>query len=289
MTDPVISAAELLSVLGKSASSRLGLVILESTKYLPGEPGNPAAEFAAGRIPGARYFDVDAISDADSPLPHMLPAAGRFARMVGALGIGNDTEIVVYDRGPMFWASRVWWMFGAMGHDKVRVLDGGWTAWLAASGPVEITPPVSPKPTTFVPSPRATRVRGIGDLIGNLASKAELVVDARGGPRFRAEVPEPRAGLRSGHIPGAINLPAASFIGADKTMLPVAALKEKLAAAGIDGAKPIVTSCGSGVSATLITLAMVRSGLAPGAVYDGSWTEWGARQDLPLETGPIET
>lgn len=279
MTDPVITVAELLSILGKP-----GLVILESTKYLPGEPGNPAAEFAAGRIPGARYFDVDAISDTDSPLPHMLPAPGRFARLVGALGIGNDTEIVAYDRGPMFWASRVWWMFGAMGHDKVRVLDGGWTAWLAADGPVETAAPATPRPATFIPSPRMTRVRGIGDLAANLETKAELVVDARGAPRFRAEVAEPRAGLRSGHIPGAVNLPAATLVGPDKTMLPIPALKAKLAAAGIDGTRPVVTSCGSGVSATLITLAMVRAGMAPGAVYDGSWTEWGGRHDLPIET-----
>jgi thiosulfate/3-mercaptopyruvate sulfurtransferase len=277
--DPVITAAELLTVLGKP-----GLVILESTKYLPGEPGNPAAEFAEARIPGARYFDVDAIADADSPLPHMLPAPGRFARMVGALGIGNDTEIVAYDRGPMFWASRVWWMFGAMGHDRVRVLDGGWTAWLAAKAPVETGTPAAPKPATFVPSPRATRVRGIGDLALNLASKAELVVDARGAARFRAEVPEPRPGLRSGHIPGSVNLPAATLVAPDKTMLPVPELKARLAAAGIDGTRPIVTSCGSGVSATMITLAMVRAGMAPGAVYDGSWTEWGGRHDLPIET-----
>ena len=280
MTDPVITATELLALLGKP-----GLVILESTKYLPGETGNAAAEFAAGRIPGARYFDVDAIADTDSPLPHMLPAPGRFARMVGALGIGNDTDIVVYDRGPMFWASRVWWMFGVMGHDRVRVLDGGWTAWRAAKGPVETAAPAAiPAPASFVPSPRATRVRGIGDLVANLATGAELVVDARGAPRFHAQAPELRPGLRSGHIPGAINLPAASLIGPDKTMLPLAELKARIAAAGIDAGRPVVTSCGSGVSATLITLAMVRTGMAPGAVYDGSWTEWGARNDLPIET-----
>ncbi len=277
--DPVITAAELLPKLG-----RPDLVVLESTKYLPGEPGNPAAEFAAARIPGARYFDVDAIADADSHLPHMLPAPGRFARMVGRMGIGNDSEIVVYDRGPMFWASRVWWMFGAMGHDRVRVLDGGWTAWRAADGPVESGTPAAPATTSFVASPRAMRVRGIGDLASNLASRAELVVDARGAARFRAEVAEPRAGLRSGHIPGAVNLPAASLVRADKTMLPVTELKAKLAEVGIDGTRPVVTSCGSGVSATLITLAMVRAGLGHGAVYDGSWTEWGGRHDLPIET-----
>ncbi len=277
--DPVITAAELSGLLGKP-----DLVVLESTKYLPGEPGNPAAEFAEARIPGARYFDVDAISDADSPLPHMLPAPGRFARMVGALGIGNDTEIVAYDRGPMFWASRVWWMFGVMGHDKVRVLDGGWTAWLAAKGQVETGTPAAPRPATFVPSPRLSRVRGVGDLVANLATRVELVVDARGATRFHAQVPEFRPGLRSGHIPGAVNLPAATLIGPDKTMLPIPELKVKLAAAGIDGSSSVVTSCGSGVSATMITLAMVRAGMAPGAVYDGSWTEWGGRQDLPIET-----
>ncbi len=284
MTDPVISAAELLSTLGRPPFGSSGPVILESMKYLPGEPGNPAAEFAAGRIPGARYFDVDLIADADASLPHMLPAPGRFARLVGALGIGNDTDIVVYDRGPMFWASRVWWMFAAMGHDRVRVLDGGWAAWRAAGGPVETGMPAIPTATAFVPSPRAMRVRGVGDLVANLGSRAELVVDARATARFHAQAPEIRPGLRSGHIPGAVNLPAASLLGPDKTMLPIPELKAKIAAAGIDGTKPVVTSCGSGVSATLITLAMVRAGMAPGAVYDGSWTEWGARHDLPIET-----
>ncbi len=277
--DPVITAAELTSGLGQP-----GLVVLEATKYLPGEPGNPAAEFAAARIPGARYFDVDLIADTDSPLPHMLPAPGRFAHLVGQLGIGNDTDIVVYDRGPMFWASRVWWMFGVMGHDRVRVLDGGWTAWRAASGPVETGVPAVPMAASFVPSPRTARVRGVGDLIANLASQAEQVVDARAAARFHAQAPEFRPGLRSGHIPGAVNLPAASLIGADRTMLPVTELRARLAAAGIDASRPVVASCGSGVSATLITLAMVRAGLGPGAVYDGSWTEWGGRHDLPLET-----
>ncbi|MDE2334245.1 MAG: sulfurtransferase [Rhodospirillales bacterium] len=277
--DPVITTAELMPILGQP-----GLVVLEATKYLPGEPGNPAAEFAASRIPGARYFDVDLIADTDATLPHMLPAPGRFARLVGQLGISNDSDIVVYDRGPMFWASRVWWMFGAMGHDRVRVLDGGWTAWRAANGPVETGAPAAPRAASFVPSPRSVRVRGVGDLVANLATGQELVVDARGAARFHAQVPEFRPGLRSGHIPGAVNLPAATLVGPDKTMLPVADLKAKLAAAGIDGSRPVVASCGSGVSATLITLAMVRTGFAPGAVYDGSWTEWGGRQDLPLET-----
>lgn len=279
MTDPLISAADLARLLGKP-----DLVVLESTKYLPGEPGNPAAEFAAARIPGARYFDVDAIADTEQALPHMLPAPGRFARMVGAMGIGNASEIVVYDRSAIYWASRVWWMFAAMGHDKVRVLDGGWAAWLAAKGPVETGVPAPPKPEVFVPSLRAGRVRGVGDIAANLETKAELVVDARAGARFRGETPEPRAGLRSGHIPGAVSLPAASLLRPDKTLLPAAELQAKLAAAGVDGSRPVVTSCGSGVSATLITLAMVRAGLAPGAVYDGSWTEWGARHDLPIAT-----
>lgn len=279
MTDPLISAAELAALLGKP-----GLVILESTKYLPGEPGNPAAEFAAGRIPGAQYFDVDAIADTEQALPHMLPAPGRFARMVGAMGIGNDSEIVAYSRGALYWASRVWWMFGAMGHDKVRVLDGGFAAWTAARGTVETGAPRAPAAATFIPSPRTARVRGVGDIAANLESRAELVVDARAGARFHAETPEPRPGLRSGHIPGAVNLPASSLLGANQTVLPAAELKAKLASAGIDGTRPVVTSCGSGVSATLITLAMVRAGLAPGAVYDGSWTEWGARHDLPIET-----
>ena len=246
-TTPLLSVPALAARLESQAGRASSLVVLEATKYLPGQEGDAERDFAAERIRGARYFDVDAIADTESPLPHMLPAPGRFARLVGALGIGPESEIVVYDRGPMYWASRVWWMFAVMGHDKVHVLDGGWSAWRAAGGAVETGLPAPVTPARFVPTPRAARLRGIGDVIDNLASRAELVVDARPAPRFRGEAPELRPGLRAGHIPGARNLPAASLLAADGTLLPPAALAPLLAAAGIDGTRPVIASCGSGV------------------------------------------
>ena len=260
------------------------IVVLDATLYLPNEGKDARAEFAAAHIPGARFFDIDEFADPDTDLPHMVPTAGRFAKLAGALGIGHDSLCVFCDQRGIFSAARGWWLMGLFGHDRAVVLDGGLPAWRRAGLPTESGPAPVPAPTSFRPDFRAARVRGIGDMIGNLSTGADLVLDARAAGRFDATVPEPRAGMRGGHIPGAKNLPFTELLAPDLTLLPPDALRARLAAAGADGSRPIVTSCGSGVTATVITLAMARAGLPPGAVYDGSWTEWGGRPDTPVET-----
>jgi thiosulfate/3-mercaptopyruvate sulfurtransferase len=260
------------------------LAVLDATLYLPAEGKNAKQEFASAHIQGARFFDIDAIADPDADLPHMVPTPARFAKLVGALGVGNDSMVVFYDQPGNAFAARGWWMMGLFGHDRVALLDGGLRKWRMENRPIETGLPKPAAPRAFRPNFRADRLRGIGDMIDNVASRAALVLDARGAPRFRGEVPEARPGLRAGHIPGAANLPYSELLQADGTFLPAEKLRTRLAAAGVDGSRPVVTSCGSGVSATVLTLAMAEAGLPHGAVYDGSWTEWGGRPDTPVET-----
>jgi thiosulfate/3-mercaptopyruvate sulfurtransferase len=260
------------------------IAVLDATLYLPNEGKNAREEFESGHIPGARFFDINEIADPDTDLPHMVPSPGRFAKLVGALGIGNDTLCVFYDQRGIFSAARGWWLMGLFGHDSVLVLDGGLPAWRRAGHPTALGPEAPAEAKTYRPDFRATRLRGIGDMKANVASHAELVLDARAAGRFDATVPEPRAGMRGGHIPGAKSLPFGELLTPDMTMLPPDTLRARLAAAGATGARPVVTSCGSGVTATVITLAMARAGLPIGAVYDGSWSEWGGRPDTDVET-----
>lgn len=266
---------------GWLAANIQDVVVLEATKYLPNEGKDGKEAFLRAHIPGARYFDLDVIADVDSPLPHMVPAAGRFARLVGALGVSNASRVVFYDQNTSMWAMRGWWMMGLFGHDNAVVLDGGLAAWTAAGHPTASGEPDAPEPAMFTPRLRAERVRGIGDMLTTDA----LVLDARAAPRFAGSVPEPRPGLVAGHIPGSRNLPASSLFAPDGRLLPPDELRVKLAAVGADGSRPIVTSCGSGVSATVITMALRRAGFPQGAVYDGSWTEWGADPTTPKEQG----
>jgi thiosulfate/3-mercaptopyruvate sulfurtransferase len=264
--------------------SKPDLVIFDATKYLPNEDKDGKAEFLKAHIPGARYFDIDEVADPDTDLPHMVPTPGRFAKLMGAMGVGNRSRIVFYDQKGLASAARGWWLMGLFGHDQAAVLDGGLPKWLREGRKVETGAPASPDPTSFLPEYRATRLRGVGDVMRNVASQAELVLDARASGRFTGAVPEPRAGMRSGHIPGSENVPYADLLNADGTFRTVSELKARFARAGVDGSLPVVTSCGSGVTACILTLGLRLAGLPEGAVYDGSWTEWGGRSDTPVET-----
>lgn len=257
-----------------------GLVVLDASFYLPAEQRDPAVEFAQARIPGAQRFDIEAVSDRDTNLPHMVPTAGRFERLVSSMGVSNASRVVFYDGKGLFSAPRGWWMMGLFGHDDAFVLDGGLPKWMAEGRPTEAGPAALPAPGRFTASLRAGRLRGIGDMLAG----DELVLDARSAPRFDGTAPEPRADLPSGHMPGSRNLPFGTLVRSDGTLLDPPALRDAFAAVGVDGNRPVVTSCGSGVTAAVLTLGLVQAGFRPGALYDGSWTEWAGRPDTLKET-----
>ncbi len=271
-----------------------GLLVFDCTKYLPTEPLDGKAEFLKAHIPGARYFDIDEFADPDTDLPHMIPSAGRFARLAGALGIANQSRVVFYDQKGLASAARGWWLMRLFGHENAAVLDGGLPKWRAERRPTRSGAAPAAKPATFVPDFHAERVAGIGDVKrivrqgggGGGGGGAAAILDARAKNRFDGAVPEIRPGVASGHMPGARNLPYTALLNPDQTMKGPAALRALYAAAGIDGTAPVVTSCGSGVTACILTLGMVRAGLPEGAVYDGSWTEWGSRPETPKATNP---
>jgi thiosulfate/3-mercaptopyruvate sulfurtransferase len=276
---PLVSTEWLAGELG-----RPDLVVFDATYYMPNENRDAASEYRQSHIPGARLFDIDRVADPDSGLPHMVPSPGRFAKLLGAMGVGNDARVVFYDQRGIYSAARGWWLMGLFGHDGAAVLDGGLPKWVREGRPTESGEPPPPRPATFRADFRAARLRGIGDMLANLRSGQELVLDARAAGRFSGAQPELRPGLRSGHIPGSRNIPYADLLTPDHTMLSPDALRARFGHEGADGFKPIVTSCGSGVTACILTLGLAVAGLPTGAVYDGSWTEWGGRSDTLVRT-----
>lgn len=280
--DPVVTTAWLADQLDNPA-----VRVVDASWFMAGTPRDPKAEFEAGHIPGAVFFDIDEISDHGSPLPHMLADEAEFANKAGALGLGDGVRIVVYDSTGILPAARVWWNLRVMGHEDVAVLDGGLPKWVAEGRPLE-QGPARPAPRAFVPRLQPDLVRSFGQMKQNLSTGREQVVDARAAARFTGETPEPRAGLASGHIPGSRNLPLAAMLAPDATLLPADALSAAFANAGIDVEAAVAATCGSGITAAVVALALHRLGKTQTAVYDGSWTEWGGRSDAPVQTGPAD-
>jgi thiosulfate/3-mercaptopyruvate sulfurtransferase len=271
----------------QNALGQPGLVLLDCTYYLPGVAKNAKAEYEAGHIPSARFLDYASLNKTGSALPNTMPEAAQFSAVMSGLGVSNTDLVVVYDQQGMSSAPRIWFLLRAFGHSRVAVLDGGLPAWNKAGGKLESGMAQFAASNFSANGPDASCV-GIEAVQAALSERSQIL-DARSQSRFAGETPEPRPGLRSGHIPGSRNLPYESLVGADGSMLSGAALQAKFADAGMDWQQPVICSCGSGVSACVLALGLHRLGNPAVRVYDGSWTEWGSRQDLPLETGPINT
>jgi thiosulfate/3-mercaptopyruvate sulfurtransferase len=260
------------------------VVVVDGNWYLPNDPRDPYAEYLEGRIPGAIYFDIDEICDKKDPLPHMLPSPEQFSSQMRKLGIGDGMKIVVYDASGFFSAPRVWWTFRAMGADDVAVLNGGLAKWTGEDRPLEDGPPAKRGLRHFTSRRNAEFIRDRDQILAIASDHSEQIVDARAADRFRGETPEPREGLRSGHIPGSLNLPYPDLLNSDGTLKSAEQLRKVFEDASVDLARPVATICGSGVTASVLSLALAILGHRNTAVYDGSWSEWGADEKLPIAT-----
>jgi thiosulfate/3-mercaptopyruvate sulfurtransferase len=281
MSFPALVSAEWLAARLDDASVR----VIDASYHLPTAKRDAKSEYTASHIPGAAFFDIEAISDHTNALPHMLPDADTFAAAVGALGIDADTHVVAYDVYGLMSAARAWWMLRAFGHERVSILDGGFAKWRSDGHPVSATQ-THPAARRFQAKFRPELVRSQADLVANLQTGDFQVVDARSAARFLGQAPEPRAGLRGGHIPGSANVPYTALLDpATQTMLPPDEIAKRFAAAGLDPARPIVASCGSGVTACVLALGLYQIGHPDAAVYDGSWSEWGLQSGPPISVG----
>ncbi|MEM1103632.1 MAG: 3-mercaptopyruvate sulfurtransferase [Pseudomonadota bacterium] len=280
---PIVSVEQL------QARMKAGPVrLIDASWHLPTAGRDGYAEYQEARLPGAVFFDIDKASDPEASLPHMAPSAALFAAYVGGLGIAADDDVVIYDAVGVFSAPRVWWTFRLFGHERVAILNGGLPAWRAAGGTVESGPPPSPAPVSYEPAGE-TKIIANADDVAAAAASGGLVLDARPAARFRGEAPEPRPGLRSGHIPGSVSLPFTELL-AEGLLRPEPELRARFEAAGapIDAPGPILTSCGSGVSAAVLTIALNALGRRDVQIYDGSWAEWGGDLQRPVATAADE-
>ena len=264
---------------------RFDVRVVDGSFTLPGVKPTAEEAYAQRHIPSAVFFDIDRVSDHGNPLPHMLPSAADFARMMGGLGLGDSHRIIVYDMAGLSSAPRVWWMLKNYGHKNVAILDGGLPKWLAEGRPVTAYVP-KPRQATFTATFDAKRVRDRAQMLANLTAKSEQVIDARSAARFAGTATEPRPGLRSGHIPSSLNLPS-DQLSDPKTrrVLPAKEIEQRFLKAGLRRDRPVVTSCGSGVTACALAFGLHLIGWPEAAIYDGSWSEWGLPGDTPIATG----
>jgi thiosulfate/3-mercaptopyruvate sulfurtransferase len=281
MTNPLVTTEWL-------AAHLLDVRVVDASWYMPEDRREPAKEFAVGHIPGAVFFDIDGIADHTTSLPHVMPPAAQFAADAGALGLGGDTPIVVYDGTGIFSAPRVWWALRAMGRNNVFVLDGGLPKWKGEERALE-SGAAMPHSTPFNATPVSALARDYAAVRAHLQAGDAQLIDARSASRFTGEEKEPRQGLRSGHMPGAVNLHWRSLLTADGILKDDAVLRRVCADKGIDLRAPIVTTCGSGISAAILMLAFTKLGASQVALYDGSWAEWGGRPESPIESAPVAT
>ena len=275
-TAPLVSADWLARHLDDQA-----IAVLDGRWYLPNQGHDTAAEYTAGHIAGAPWFDIDAIADGVNPLPHMLPDGAQFAKQVERLGIGDESHVIAYDSGSGMAAARIWWMMRVFGHDRVSVLDGGLKAW-ATAGQTLVAGPVTPPSRNFTPRFRPALVRDRAAMLANCRDRRAQVADARSAGRYYGVAPEPRPGLRGGHMPGSRALPFNTLMAEDGCFLPGDKIAARFADSGIDLARPLITTCGTGVTAAVLALGAAIAGQTDVAVYDGSWAEWGASDDTPI-------